>query len=166
MKRTLPHIFEEMRQALLGNRETYNWGESASDVYSATLSGLKDFSDDTLARTAERFDEATPYIEQAGYDIREIEVGLGLSPRLVAHLELRELISEAEQSQILADTKDKKMVHNILSSLFKASNARRKLKFKRFHFTRIELELSLLPTIVLKFAPNEGTSLSVPPGKP
>ncbi|WP_262691256.1 hypothetical protein [Kordiimonas aestuarii] len=155
MKKRLPDIMEEMRQALLGRKKDHRWGTSASEAYSAAVGGIKDFSGDTLTKTAQRFNEALPYIERAGYEVTEIEVGLGLSPKIVPHLRLRELISDEAQTALLAETRDKKLINTILGSLFRASSTRKKLKFNRFHFTDLELELSILPTVVLKFKPNE-----------
>jgi len=155
MAKRLPEIFEDIRQKLIGGESTQTWSENASSAYSATVGGLKEFSGDALSKTAARFNEALPYIERAGYDVTEIEVGLGLSPKVVPHLRLRQLIDEQEKLELLEETKDKKLVNTILSSLFRASAARSKLNFKKFHFSNIELELSILPTVVLKFRPNE-----------
>ncbi|NVJ98185.1 MAG: hypothetical protein HWE25_08535 [Alphaproteobacteria bacterium] len=155
MAKKLPEIFEDMRQALLGKKPGHSWTESASDVYGATLGGLKSLSGDALTKTAQNFNEALPYIERAGYEVTEIEVGMGLDPKIVPHLRMRDMIDESEQAALLEETKNKTLVNTILSSLFRASAARRKLNFRRFHFTDIELELSILPTVVLKFKPNE-----------
>jgi hypothetical protein len=154
MTRRLPDIFEDMRQALLGRNEDHSWKASSKEAYQATVGGIKDFSGDTLSKTAERFNEALPYIERAGYDVTEVEVGLGLSPKVVPHLRIRELISEEEQLALIEETRNKKLVNTILTSLFRASAAHSKLKFNKFHFSDMELELSILPTVVLKFRPN------------
>jgi len=154
MSKRLPEILEGMRQAFLGRKAGYGWKRGAAEAYGATVSEIKDISGNTLTGTAEKFNAALPYIERAGYRVTEIEVGLGLSPKLTAHLMLEDVISESEQEKLLLETKDKKLVNTILNTLFKASNARSKLKFKRFHFTHLELELSILPTVVLKFRPN------------
>lgn len=159
MNRRLPEIFEDVRQKLLGGESTATWSENASSAYSATVEGLKEFSGDTLGKTAARFNEALPYIERAGYVVTEIEVGLGLSPKVVPHLRLHEQISEEEKAALLEETHDKKLVNTILGSLFRASAARSKLNFNKFHFSDIELELSILPTVVLKFKPNNGEPL-------
>lgn len=155
MARRLPEIFEDMRQKLLGRESTATWSENASSAYTATIDGLKELSGDTLGKTAAGFNEAVPYIERAGYEVTEIEVGLGLSPKVVPHLRLREIITEEEQLALMEETRDKKLINTILGSLFRASAARNKLKFRKFHFSNIELELSILPTVVLKFRPNE-----------
>jgi len=154
MAKRLPDILEDMRQAILGRKQQHNWTESGKDAYAATVGGIKGFSGDTLAKTAERFNEALPYIQRAGYDVTEVEVGLGLSPKVVPHLKIRELISAEEQQTLLEETREKKLINTILSSLFKASAAHSKLKFKTFHFSDMELELSILPSVVLKFRPN------------
>ncbi len=165
MNRRLPEILEDVRQKILGRESTATWSENATSAYSATVEGLKEFSGDTLGKTAARFNEALPYIERAGYVVTEIEVGLGLSPKVVPHLRLHEQISEEEKAALLEETQDKKLVNTILSSLFRASAARSKLNFNKFHFSDIELELSILPTVVLKFKPNNGdpvTELEAP----
>lgn len=155
MAKRLPEILEEMRLALLGRKESHDWKESGKDAYAATVGGIKDLSGDTLSKTAQRFNEALPYIERAGYDVTEVEVGLGLSPKVVPHLRIRELISEEEQLQLIEETREKKLVNTILTSLFRASAAHKKLKFKNFQFSDMELELSILPSVVLKFRPKD-----------
>lgn len=154
MAKRLPEILEDMRQAFMGRKAGYGWKQGAADAYGATVNEIKDISGNTLGTTAEKFNAALPYIERAGYRVTEIEVGLGLSPKLVAHLKLEEVISEAEQQSLLSETTNKKLVNTILGTLFKATTARTKLKFRRFHFTHLELELSILPTVILKFRPN------------
>ncbi len=155
MKKKMPEVIEEAKQAILGKRKGHRWGQSASDAYGATVEGIKEFGGDTLGKTAQTFNEALPYIERAGYVVTQIEVGLGLSPKVVPHLRMHDSITDEEQLLLLEETKDKKLVNTILASLFKATAARKKLKFKRFHFTDIELELSILPTVTLKFSPND-----------
>jgi len=161
MAKRLPEILEDMRLALLGRKQEHDWKASGKDAYQATVGGIKDFSGDTLAKTAQRFNEALPFIERAGYDVTEVEVGLGLSPKVVPHLRIREQISEEEQLLLLEETRETKLVNTILTSLFKASAAHKKLKFKKFHFSDIELELSILPTVVLKFRPNAEPAASI-----
>lgn len=155
MAMKLPFIFEEIKKAFQDKPNSQSWGDTATQAYSSTVDSLKELGGDTLVKTAAGFNEALPFINRAGYDVTEVEVGLGLSPKIVPHLKLRELISEEEQAELLAEAQGRKLVTTVLSSLFKASAARQKLNFKRFHFDEIELELSILPTVVLKFKPDE-----------
>ncbi|TNE63976.1 MAG: hypothetical protein EP335_08315 [Alphaproteobacteria bacterium] len=154
MAKRLPEIFEDLRQAFMGRRGGMGWKATAAEAYGATVNEIKDLGSSTLTGTAEKFNAALPYIERAGYSVTEIEVGLGLSPKLTAHLKLEDQITKAEEEALLLETKDKKLANTILSALFHASAARTKLKFNKFHFAALELELSILPTAVLRFRPN------------
>ena len=116
---------------------------------------------ETLTRSAKTLEEAIPFLERAGYDVTLIEVGVGFSPKVSAHLRFREGISEEERHQILDDARERQMVSTILNALFSASAARDKLRFSNFHFTHIELELSVLPTVILKFLPNTPDQLMI-----
>jgi len=154
-------IVEEVREAFIGPKRR-TWAESARDTYAATMAGLKGYGGDALSNTARSFNEALPYIERAGYDVTEIEVGIGLSPKIVPHLQIREILDDEERAEILREVSNKRMVYTILHSLFRATAARKRLKFKQYHFTEIEMELSLLPTVTLKFKPNGGNRADRP----
>lgn len=155
MAKKLPFIFEEIRQAFRDKTGSQTWGDTATQAYSSTVGSLKELGGDTLVKTAAGFNEALPFIKRAGYDVTEVEVGLGLSPKIVPHLKVREIITAEEQAELLTEVQGRKLVSTILTSLFKAGAAREKLNFKRFHFSEIELELSILPSVVLKFKPDE-----------
>ena len=155
MSRKLAEIFEDMRLALLGRKEDHSWSNSASEAYAASMQGIKGFSNDTLSKTTESLNEALPFITRAGFDVIEIEIGLGLSPNAIAHLYVREHLSDANQQILLDEVRNKKLVSTILNSLFKAASTHKKMKFKNFDFTHMELELSILPSVALKFRPSK-----------
>ena len=162
MGKRLPEIFDDMRLAILGRKKDHSWSESGKDAYEATVGGVKNLTGDTLSKTAQRFNDALPYIQRAGYEVTQVEVGLGLSPKIVPRLKMRELLGEEEQAALLEEVRDQKLVSTIISTLFKASAARSKLKFKSFHFTEIELELSILPSVILKFKPDRNAIAAAP----
>ncbi len=149
-----PDFFERIRQSFIGAEASSNWSKTATNVYSSTVEGLKGYGGDALDKTAQNFNEALPYIERAGFSVTEIEVGIGISPKIVPHLRMVKAISVREREALLAEVMDKKLIHTILTSLFSATAARKRLKFNRYHFTEIEMELSVLPSVTLKFKPN------------
>lgn len=131
-----------------------DWRGRLSGVLQKSYNSVKGVGGETLTKSAKALEEAIPFLERAGYDVTLIEVGVGFSPKVSAHLRFREAISEQERSDILADAGDRAMVMTILNALFSAASAREKLSFSNFHFTHIELELSILPTVILKFLPD------------
>lgn len=150
----IPDFFEKIRQSISGTENTSTWSETATNVYSSTVEGLKGYGGDALDKTAQNFNEALPYIERAGFAVTEIEVGIGISPKVVPHLRMVKAISVREREALLEEVIEKKLIHTILTSLFSATAARKRLKFNRYHFTEIEMELSVLPSVTLKFKPN------------
>lgn len=150
----LPDFFESIRQSFKGSNQSKPISEAAADVYASTVGGLKGFGGDALDKTAQNFNEALPYIKRAGFSVTEIEVGIGLSPKVVPHLRMIKAISAREREAILTEVAEKRMIHTILTTLFSATTARKRLKFNRYHFSELEMELSLMPTVTLKFKPN------------
>lgn len=150
----LPDLFEKIRQSFLGADKTTNWSKTATGVYSSTVEGLRGYGGDALTKTAQSFNEALPYIERAGFSVTEIEVGIGISPKIVPHLRMVKAISARDRELLLDEVIEKRLIHTILTSLFSATVARKRLKFKQYHFTELEMELSVLPSVTLKFKPN------------
>tara|TARA_R110002096_G_scaffold382545_2_gene576431 strand:+ start:11 stop:568 length:558 start_codon:yes stop_codon:yes gene_type:complete len=150
----LPDLFEKIRQSFLGTDKTASWSKTATGVYSSTVEGLKGYGGDALTKTAQNFNEALPYIERAGFSVTEIEVGIGISPKIVPHLRMIKAIPARERELLLEEVIEKRLIHTILSSLFSATAARKRLKFNQYHFTELEMELSVLPSVTLKFKPN------------
>jgi len=153
MARKLSEILEEMANAFRGSKTRQEWAGSTKEAAQATMTGLRGFGAETLTSTAEKFNQALPYIERAGYDVTEIQVGIGLSPRLIADLRVREQISEEARAELLGEVAERRLISTILSSLFKAADAREKLQFKKFQFASLELELSIMPVVSLRFLP-------------
>lgn len=158
----LPEYLESLRQSFIGAAKSKNWSETASGAYSSTIEGLKGYGGDALTKTAQNFNDALPYIERAGFLVTEIEVGIGISPKIVPHLTMVKAVSAREREALLVEVQKKKLIYTILSSLFSATAARKKLKFNHYHFTEIEMELSVLPSVTLKFKPNNGAASENP----
>ncbi|WND01472.1 hypothetical protein QGN29_07855 [Temperatibacter marinus] len=159
MGKKLSQSLKEAGAALIGRNPDYSWKDTADTVMSNTTESLKGLGSGTLTGTAEKFNEIAPYLARAGFSVIEIEVGIGLSPKVTTHLQMEENISDEEKQLLLIEVAEKKLVSTVLSSLFKAVEAREKLKFKKFHFTHLELELSILPSVMLKFRPDQSNAL-------
>lgn len=133
--------------------------EMAGMAYDATAGGLKNVGSSTLAATVRKFNEAIPYIERAGYDIEEVELSLGISPKIMPHLVPTSTLSEEEQVELLAEVKGKKFITTVLNALFKAGDVAQGIKFDGFTFMRLEIDVSILPAITLRFGKNEAVEL-------
>lgn len=153
MAKRLPELFEDLKQAFMGGE---SWTGKADTALRAAGDSMRGIGSDTLKTTADRFNAALPFIERAGYRVTGVDVGLGLSPRVVSHLALERRLDSDARTALLDEVRDQTFLHTVLSALFSAADTRDRLKFQDFHFTGLELELSILPTVSLKFHPDQG----------
>jgi hypothetical protein len=130
--------------------------EMAGMAYGATAEGLKNVGSSTLGATVRKFNEAIPFIERAGYTIEEVELSLGISPRIMPHLVPTHTLSEEEKVELLAEVRGRTFITTVLNALFKAGDVATGIKFDGFTFMRLEIDVSILPAITLRFGKNDG----------
>jgi len=92
-----------------------------------------------------------PIFEKAGYKLHSLEVEIGISPKLIPHFRICEHISEEEQKAILEEVRHKRVLHMLLSSLFKSSYLKKVLRVGNLDFHGLKIELSAIPTVKLLF---------------
>ena len=92
-----------------------------------------------------------PIFEKAGYKLHSLEVEVGISPKLIPYFRVCEHISEEEQKAILDEVRHKRVLHALLSSLFKSSYLKKVLRVGNLDFHGIRIELSAIPTVRLQF---------------
>jgi hypothetical protein len=92
-----------------------------------------------------------PIFEKAGYKLHSLEVEVGISPKLIPHFRVCEHITEEEQKAILEEVRHKRILHALLSSLFKSSYLKKVLRVGNLDFHGLRIELSAVPTVRLQF---------------
>ena len=112
---------------------------------------LKGSSDDKLKEVANEFNAIAPIIKMIGYSITEVEVELGMPPKIVPHFTRTDDMSEDEMNEIIEKHKDKKLTYLILSSLAKASSLQNSIQLSNLKFTEVEIEVGAIPSVKLKF---------------
>jgi hypothetical protein len=128
-------------------------GERAKDI--AALPGekfaeLKAFGAEKLDQTMAAFLNALPHLRQAGYELREFEVELGITPKIIAHF----LPSPAGEEDIAAARealKDNKIGASMLSVLRRAGDAHRQIKVPGFACAHMEIDVGVIPAVRLRY---------------
>ncbi len=120
---------------------------------------LKGYVEGKIREYTTELNELIPSINAMGYEIKEIEIEVGISPKLIPHFaKVKDVSEEITQSE-LDKYKDKKLSIFILSSLVKASSMRDIINIGTLKFTEVELELSVIPAVKMKFLPHKSFSL-------
>lgn len=108
------------------------WGELGADKLKAVISEV----------TA-----AFPLFEKAGYRIEEVQVEIGVMPKLMPRFSLVKEIDIAEQEALLKEAEDKKLVKFMLISLFKSTKMKNLIQDPKLEFHAIEIDLTAVPSV-------------------
>ena len=143
---------------VLGDDTLDHTGKKVKELYDYTGEGLKNMGSGTLEGTVRRFNEAIPYIEKAGYQVTEVELGLGVTPSIIPHLAPTHVLGKEERASLLDEVKDKTLITTVLTTLFKAGDMGRRVSFTGFDFMCLEIEVGIIPSITLRYKKNKASA--------
>lgn len=151
-KHTVSH-FDEVRQQT--GAAFAKVGKSVSD----TTIGIAQSASKTIAVASteavkalvNNMNEALPYIERAGYTVSEIELGISVPPKIVLHLMLGEELSDEVREALLKDCEGKWFTRQLIERLHNVRQIQRATQFKGMAFNEIEVELALIPQVLLHY---------------
>jgi hypothetical protein len=115
---------------------------------------LKAYGAEKVQDTMTAFQSALPALRRAGYEMREFEVELGLTPKIIAHFTPAAThdtaIVEAREA-----LKDNKIGAAMLSVLARAGDVHRQIKAPGFSCGHMEIDVGLLPAVRLRYRADE-----------
>ena len=111
---------------------------------------LKAFGAEKVQETLGAFLSALPALKQAGYDLREFEIELGLTPKVIAHF----MPHPAKDEDIAAARealKDNKIGASMFSVLRRAGDMHRQIKAPGFECAHMEIDVGVIPAVRLRY---------------
>ena len=115
-------------------------GDPSGKVGEAVQAVVKDLND------------ALPHLAKAGYTMNELEIEVGILPKLIPHFTVNEISGEnIEQS--LKILEENTVGYALFTALRKATDLQQKLIIDGMSFARIEIELGLTPVVRLSYKP-------------
>ena len=115
------------------------------------LGGLKDMGEDKIKEVINNFNEARPFLEDAGYKLSGLQIEMGVPPKLTTEFECNNA-SEEKINSALESLKDNKVGLMVLKSLIKANGLQNGISLKGLKFSNIEIEVGLIPNVRLIFS--------------
>lgn len=127
--------------------------KDASSGLTDKATSLKGAAENKINEILADFNKACPHISQAGYGMKELEVEIGLPPKIIVHFGYSKQPEEVAQAALVA-LEGNNLGKNLLTGLTKAGELQSKLHVANVTFTAFEVELGLMPEIKLKFLPS------------
>jgi hypothetical protein len=111
---------------------------------------LKQYGAEKLQETMAAFQSALPALRRAGYEMREFEIELGLTPKIIAHF-MPAATHDAAVAEAREALKDNKIGAAMLSVLARAGEVHRQIKAPGFTCAHMEIDVGLLPAVRLRY---------------
>lgn len=113
-------------------------GDPSSKVGDAILGVISDLND------------ALPQLAKAGYTMDELEIEVGIPPKLIPHFTVDETLVENNEHS-LAGLEGNTIGYALFKALLKASDLQQKIVINGMSFACIEIELGLVPAVRLSY---------------
>ncbi len=104
-----------------------------------------------VSELSEQFNNSLPVLKEAGFIISEVEIEMGIPPKMKAHFRIQRELSDEEQADELEKVSDNKMLTNLLNALFKAYKIQKSIQMGDLKFNVIVIEVGFIPSVTIKF---------------
>jgi hypothetical protein len=120
-----------------------------------TAVGIKDKVGDPSVRVGDAIldvvsslNDSLPHLAKAGYTMDELEIEIGVPPKLIPHFTVDgAFVENAEQA--LTDLEGNIIGSALFKALVKAAALQQKIVIKGMRFSRVEIELGIVPAVRL-----------------
>jgi hypothetical protein len=127
----------------------------AGDAKDLLAAGAADLRDAGLTRAREAIQElksTLPSIREAGYELVDVSVHIGVTPAVVASFHTSETFTEEHAQKVLDDSADRRLTAFLLGALLQARKLQTTIDLGGLKPRTIAIQLGLPPSVSIKFA--------------
>ncbi|MFT3809796.1 MAG: hypothetical protein QM698_07740 [Micropepsaceae bacterium] len=136
-------------------------GETTAGIAKSASATIASASSEAVKALVRNINEALPFIERAGYRVSEIELGLSVPPKVLLHMMLDDEISDEARAALLQDADGKWFTKQLIERLHNVRQIQRATNFVGMAFDEIEVEIALIPSVILHYRKAHGGRLKV-----
>jgi hypothetical protein len=119
--------------------------QAAADAKEASFNKVKEIIDD--------FNSALPVIRQAGYTVSEVDIAMGIPPKVSCSVTAAPDLTADRVEAVLAEHADKKFTIVLVKALFQAWKLQNAIHIVGMKPRNMGIELGLIPAVTVKFVP-------------
>jgi hypothetical protein len=124
---------------------------SKAAALSEQATKLRDAGTNKVVEAIDGFNAALPIVREAGYDLSEVTVELGLPPRLVASFTVANEVSVEQFEELIANHAERKFAILLLKALREAWKIQSRIHIIGMTPRGMSVELGLTPSVTIKF---------------
>jgi hypothetical protein len=160
---SVPPRVGEVRQAIAATASQFQ--QLRSEVQS-NVTTLRADSEEKLIETLTEIDGNAAAFREAGYDLYDVEMELGIPQRLIVHLEKVEDVPYHHLRSVAAANENKPSTHAILSALIKAEEMDDRVNLVNLTYHKLVVYVGPLPVVRLCWCSNTMEQAAVPTAPP
>ena len=107
---------------------------------------------DAVSELISNLNEALPYLAKAGYRMDGLDIEVGIPPKIIPHFAVDEVPIEAIEISMV-ELEGNTVGYALLKSLLQAKGLQQKIEIEGMNFSRIEIEVGLIPAVRLSYKP-------------
>ena len=147
----LKNLLDDAKNKILESKIGENHiSKEITDGLNKTFHLGQEVASDKILSLVDEFNAALPYLSKAGYTLHELEVELGLPPKLIPHF-VYSADLDSDEGAAVENLEDNRFGYSLLKVLRTAGNIQEKLQFNNMLFSHVEIELSFVPNIRLAY---------------
>ena len=146
-------LFEQLKKKVdISSQDPLSTEDTNSPITKLTTDKLKAIVADLT--------NAGPIFKEAGFIMEQLEVEVGLLPKIVPQFHQLKKIPKEDEEAVLQQLNDRKLLQFVLQSLFKSSRMEALLGSTDLGLHAIEIEISAPPSVrtIFKRKPSEAKS--------
>lgn len=107
---------------------------------------------DAVSEIIRNLNEALPCLAKAGYRMDGLDIEVGVPPKIIPHFAVDEVPAEAIEISMV-ELEGNSVGYALLKSLLQAKGLQQKIEIEGMSFSRIEIEVGLIPAVRLSYKP-------------
>jgi hypothetical protein len=143
-----PRVFDKARQL----REQA--AATVGNVKESLASAAADARDAGAARIKEAIEEFTstfPILREAGYQVGEVDIEVGLPPKISANVTASDAVTDEHIAKVLEEHREKKLITLLVKALYQAWRLQSAIQIAGMKPRGMTIELGLVPSVTIKF---------------